>query len=572
MLPVPLALLAFACHDDRAEELERRVAERRAEVEALRTQAAELAAVLRETRPRSASVREDLDPVGYDPDAPLPAGDPARPDVLLVSIDTLRADHLGTYGYARDTSPFLDRLAARGTVFEDAWSPSPWTLPSHTTMLTGLVPAHHGVIEDDLRIGDDLPLLQEAFRDAGWGTIGVVSTLFVSSRYGFDRGFDAFHDFGILDKETNNLGKVDADQVFHHALDLARQQPDGRPLFLFTHVYDCHFGYDAPEPWNTRFDRAPRWDDEVYKNYEVYRRRMIPKVQLDHQIAQYDEEIAWVDAMLEELVETWRASGRELVVVVTADHGEELGERGSWGHGHTVYPEQLHVPLIVAGPGIPAARLHDRIGTEDLAPTIASLAGVPFAPADGRSRADQILHGTPPGTVSARYAETSRQDTLAVRWHDPPYDLVVDFGEGRRQLFDVDADPLELHDLYGPQRARADAMFGDLASFLGEPWTARASGVVSVTDGVLLAGGRRVGDVLPVNRGDRFAAWPGDATVRFGESAWAPLGGEVPDAADPLSYEGRVGPAVEEERTLEDCEMLVALGYFDDIEDCLGSR
>ena len=110
----PLALLAFACHDDRADELERRLSERRAEVEELRAQAAALATVLRETHPRSASVREDLDPPGYDADAPLPAGDPRRPDVLLVSVDTLRADHLGVYGYARDTSPFLDGLAAMG--------------------------------------------------------------------------------------------------------------------------------------------------------------------------------------------------------------------------------------------------------------------------------------------------------------------------------------------------------------------------------------------------------------------------------------------------------------------------
>ena len=94
---------------------------------------------------------------------------------------------------------------------------------------------------------------------------------------------------------------------------------------------------------------------------------------------------------------------------------------------------------------------------------------------------------------------------------------------------------------------------------------------MSVTGGVLLAGGRRVGDVLPVSPGDRFTAWPGDATVRLGEDAWAPLGGEVPDASDPLSYDGPVGPAVEEERTLGDCEMLVALGYFDTVEDCLAS-
>ncbi|MCA9491470.1 MAG: sulfatase-like hydrolase/transferase, partial [Myxococcales bacterium] len=187
MMP-PLVVVALAgCHTDRVATLEKRIAERRVEVRELQETLSELRQELDKSPPRTASVRNDNDPPGFDLHAPLPPGKPGQPDVLLVSIDTLRADHLGTYGYARDTSPFLDQLAEEGTLFEQAWSPTSWTLPSHTTMLSGTLPVHHGTIDDHLTIEPTLPLLQESFRKAGWGTIGAVATLFVSSRYGFDR-------------------------------------------------------------------------------------------------------------------------------------------------------------------------------------------------------------------------------------------------------------------------------------------------------------------------------------------------------------------------------------------------
>lgn len=567
------ALLLAGCHADRVAKLERRVAERRAEVQELRASLSELRQELDKSPPRTASVRMDNDPPGFKLTTPLPAGKPGQPDVLLVSIDTLRADHLGTYGYTRDTSPFLDQLAAEGTLFEQAWSPASWTLPSHTTMLSGTLPVHHGAIDDHLTIPPDIPLLQETFQKAGWGTIGAVGTLFVSSRYGFERGFDEYTDFGIQDKAENNLSTVDADHVFHNALYFAQQQPAGKPLFLFTHVYDCHYQYDPPAPWNTKFDRGPQWDDEVYRNYHAYQKQMISKVQLDHQVAQYDEEIAFVDAMLEELVDTWRASGRELIVVVTADHGEEFGERGSWGHAHTLYPEQLHVPLIVNGPGVLVQRVPDRIGTEDIAPTVAALAGLPFPSAkDGHSRAPQVLQGTvPTQNQSARFADTSRFDTLVYRWHEEPYDLYVDLNEARRELYDLSADPGERRNVYKPNHEIGEKLFAEMTEFLGQPWTARANGMVTVVDGVLFGEeGKRENEAMEVSPGTKFSVQPGDAQVAFrpkGATAdlgpWRPLGGSVPGAGCPLEFSGRFVVDTElTARTEEERAMLEQLGYL----------
>ncbi len=566
-----------SCMQGRAEALERRIETLRAEVQRLDAETSKMVKIMSRGGPPTQAVRVDNDPAGFSLDRALPAGHPSKPDVILLSVDTLRADHLGAYGYARDTSPFFDELAASGTLFEQAWSPSPWTLPSHTTMLSGLLPAHHGAIEDHLRIPAAVPLVQEAFQQAGYGTSGTVATLFVSSKFGFDRGFDHFEDFGIKTKAANNLSTVDADHVFHHALNWAQQQPAGKPLFAFVHVYDVHYGYDAPAPYNIKFDRAPEWGDEKYKNYWAYKKRMVNQPQLQHQIAQYDEEIAFTDAMFRELVETWRRSGRDLIVAVTADHGEEFGERGSWGHGHTLWPEQLHVPLIVNGPGVANQRVSQRVGTEDIAPTLAALAGVPFRADDGRSAALAIRSGSAASVAgpAAELADTSRFDSLVLRWHASPYDLYIDMARRERSLCNVRDDPKCTKNLYRERRPEAEALFSDMTRWIGEPWVVEAPGKISVNGGAVLQGGeRRPPADWTVSPGDRFGVFPGDAIVRFTNAAgdqtltWRPMGGPVPGEGCPVRFEGHY--TIDSElptATAEERAMLEELGYLQGDDD-----
>lgn len=573
-----LAWLALSgCHGARVAALEQRVADRRAEVQALNELVVGMRRQLDAHPPPTASAAEASNtPPGFDYDTPLPPGDPRRPDVILLSIDTLRADHLGTYGYERDTSPFIDSLGREGTVYDQMWSATSWTLPSHTTMLSGWLPVHHGTIDDHLKIAPDVHLLQESFEASGYRTIGVVSTLFVSSRFGFDRGFDQFEDFGIKSKRENNLSTVDADHVFQNAHYWAQKAKPGEPMFVFVHVYDAHYQYDPPAPWNEKFDRKPKWGDAVYKNYQAYQRNMIPKVQLDHQVAQYDEEIAFVDDSLREFVTRWRAAGRQAVVVVTADHGEEFGERGSWGHAHTLYPEQLHIPLIVNGPGVKQQRVPTRMGTEDVAPTVAGLVGVPFGtPKDGVDRSSEIEQGRPwQGRTSAPFADTSRFDSLVYRWHEPPYDLVVDIKHHRRELYDTSVDPEERTNLYKGNKELTEALFQRMSAWLGEPWTASAAGVVEVRDGVLFAeNGDRKGSTWNVVPGAKFAVQPGDAKVMFHgpkgtDGPWRPLGGMVPGEKCPLQYGGRLLHDAEiAALTDEEQAMLVALGYVQGDEE-----
>jgi len=559
------------CWSERIEAVRQDVAALERQVAALREHRAELARILAEEPPPTQSERRDLMPGDADPRAPLPAGHPRRPDVVLLSIDTLRADHLGSYGYARDTSPFLDRLAAEGARFESAWAPAPWTLPSHATMLSGQLPHHHGAIEDHLRVAPDVRFVSEAFQRAGYGTAAVVATLFVSSRFGFDRGFDHFEDFGIRDRAENHLSLVDADHVFAHARHFAQTQPAGRPLFLFLHVYDVHYGYDAPSPFNERFDRAPEWGDEKYRSYHVYLRRMIDAEQLEHQVAQYDEEIAFVDHHFEGLVQAFRDAGRDVIVAVTADHGEEFGERGSWGHGHTLFPEQLHVPWILNGPGIEPGVIASRVGLEDVAETLADLAGVRFSARDGVSRAPLLRGRAPRGGPAARLASTSRFQSLVYRWHDPPWDMVVDIPNRVRSLCDLQADPTCRSNVYRHHTDVGQRLFGDMMGYLGEPWRAVAPGTVKVEQGTLFRSAERHNDELVVAAGDRFAVLPGDAIVRFEragttEGPFRPLGGTTPGRGCGLAFGGRSVVDAELVTTDDEREMLRELGYLQEDE------
>ncbi|HHO54660.1 MAG TPA: hypothetical protein ENK18_28235, partial [Deltaproteobacteria bacterium] len=446
---------------------------------------------------------------------------------------------------------------------------------------SGQLPITHGVIEDHLKIPADVPLLQSTFRDGGYATFGGVATLFVSSKFGFGRSFDRFEDFGIRDKKQNNLSTVDADHVFNHALHWAQEQPAGTPMFLFLHVYDVHYNYDAPPPWNERFDRAPVWDDEVYQNYWAYKKKMISAVQLEHQIAQYDEEIAFVDDAFRQLIERWWGSGREVVIAVTADHGEEFGERGSWGHAHTLWPEQLHVPWILHGAGLQPQVIGTRAGTEDIAPTMAALAGLSFGASDGLDRSPALLGGSSdesPGEpsggvkVSARLADTSRFDSLVLRWHEWPYDLHIDVTHKMRGLCNLESDPSCAINIYRDNREHGEEMFERLMGELGETWTANVQGSLEVVDGTIFSKNVRRNQNLDVEPGDTFAVIPGDASVKIhvgGEvlGPWRPLGGIVPGEGCPLTFSGRYITNASASLSDEEREYLINIGYLQPGDD-----
>jgi arylsulfatase A-like enzyme len=490
--------------------------------------------------------------VGEAPDGPVPTG----PDVVFVSIDTLRPDHLGAYGYERPTSPFIDRLASDGVRFAHARSPAPWTLPSHTTMLTGQLPTTHGVVEDTLKLSREVPVLPELLQAKGYTTAAAVSTLFVSSRYGFERGFQTFQDFGILHKKLNLAGLVEMDDVVDTLATVVQAAPADRPLFLFLHTYDAHYAYDPPAPYSTLFDRAPEPDDPRYRSYGYHRKNPLDADAMAHQVAQYDESIRWIDAQLERLDGLLRAAGRSPRWVITSDHGEEFGERGSWGHGHTLYAEQLRVPLIVSGPGLPSGRVVEEVvGLQDLAPTIAAWTGVEgLARPDGIDLTPYLAAGEPPARPFL--GETSRHRSLRFSLHENGQRLEWDLRNQRLERF---VDAAEEHPL--PD----DGMRERVLELLGKPWTAPVGGELRVQRGV--AGKTPFRARQAVRANEAFAVFPLDATFRLFGADGELVGAGGLAAPDPAPFVWTGGPRPVPMTLDEDTKSaLEALGYVHDDE------
>lgn len=478
---------------------------------------------------------------------PLPAGDASRPDVVLVSVDSLRADHLGAWGYARPTSPFLDSLAAEGLRFTDARSAAPWTLPSHLTMLTGKTAPEHGVVDDALKLADDVPMVQERLRAAGYATGGFVSTIYVSGAFGFSRGFDRYEDYGITEK-SNLSHPVRASKVLGDARKWVAEAGEGKPVFLFLHLYDVHYPYEPPGDWAERFGPAASEKDLRYRQYAFYKKNPVPAARMETLVEQYDECVAYVDDELRQLREAWTQAGRAVTFVVTADHGEEFGERGSWGHAHTLAKEQLHVPLIVAGPGIAPAVREELVGTVDLAATIAGLAGVPWTEGGVDVR----------GPVPARpfVADTSRFDSARLSLEEDGWRLDVDLAHREETLYDRRADPLEAKDVAAMDPDRVLAMRKRMYGLLGEPWVLE-SGTTIRSKGFFWQEGSLVGHRL--GRPGRFGLYPPDAEVA--PDGGAPIAGtRGAPRTGPVRYEGTV-KAGEAALTDETRKQLEALGY-----------
>jgi len=315
--------------------------------------------------------------------------------VILISIDALRADHLGPYGYDRPTTPFLDRLAARATVFENAFAQVPSTLPSHMSMFTGLYPSEHEVHPPSSVLSDQIRTLPEVLRKAGFRTFGHTEGGYVQGGYGFARGFEEWTD-------TPYAHDTDVERTFRAGLDsLAKVRPDER-FFLFVHSYTVHDPYEPPPAYRDLPWMGPRPAgafDPTGPNFASYNLQLLDATPaaIEWYRGLYDAGIRYMDDQLAAFFGELERMGldRDTVVILTSDHGEELGEHGRLVHTQA-YPECLHIPLIVVAPGRGGARVARVVETVDYAPTIYELTGVQ-APPDlpGRSRAADLGRADP---------------------------------------------------------------------------------------------------------------------------------------------------------------------------------
>jgi len=302
--------------------------------------------------------------------------EPPRPNVVLISLDTLRADRLGAYGYERGTSPHLDRLAARGVVFKNHYAQAPNTAPSHTSILSGLFPSVAGVWEQGEMLDPEVPVLPEIFKEAGYDTAAFVQLPGNSYKRGFDVYTGLSHDASL---------RLRAEATFESVYDWVEQQRDA-PFFLFLHTYAVHLPYDPPEEFAARF--RGDYSGPLPPNGPI-RRGAVDRINegaegttaadAQHVSNLYDAEIATLDHDLGALFDQFERDGLldDTVFAIIADHGEEMGEHGLYGrHTYTLHEELLRVPLILFGPGVPSGsevELPSR--NVDVAPTLLTLAG-----------------------------------------------------------------------------------------------------------------------------------------------------------------------------------------------------
>jgi len=413
---------------------------------------------------------------------PIP---PPGPDIVWFTVDTLRADRLGYAGHAGADTPTIDALARRGAVFADATTPLPRTTPALASALTGRTPARHGSVE----VGDPIdavPTVAEALHDAGWHTVGVSAMSVAGPEQGLDRGFETFE----------VLHDAPAPEVVDRALALLPD--DGRRRFLWVHTADPHFPYLPPEADDAdpcaRVGRAAASGElmrvDLFVDRDGRARQLLPACE-----ALYDREIAVVDAALAQLLDRL---GGDPLVVFSADHGEHLGEQGLYyEHGPTVHAANASVPLIVAGPSIPAGPRQGLAQLTDLAPTTLALAGLDPAPldADGhdlsetltRGQAiDRPLAGVVSGSALQLRLSTSTIAGRGKRWclHDERFSLChrprgvtlhdrARDPELRRDVSsrhpDVRARLAAASETWGPETGRERAVIGARYKLVGRP-------------------------------------------------------------------------------------------------------
>ncbi len=307
---------------------------------------------------------------------------PPRPNFLLVTLDTTRADAIGAWSGRAGVTPHLDALAGEAVRFDRAYSVTPLTIPAHSSIMTGLYPPRHGVRDNgDYFLGDDADTLAERLAGSGYRTAAAVAAEVTSHHWGFAQGFDAFFDdMGATQRDRWRVSRPGG-AVVDDALGWLGGQPADAPWFLWVHLFDAHAPYEPPEPYAARFPGDPYRGEVAYADSQVGRL-------LDALAARADYDHTWI--------------------VVVADHGEGLGEHGEATHGVLLYDPTVHVPLIVRPPGGRAAVVSTPTSLVDLVPTLLTLAGLPASGLDGRNLVPQLRGDPPDPSESDRdvYAES----------------------------------------------------------------------------------------------------------------------------------------------------------------------
>jgi choline-sulfatase len=395
-----------------------------------------------------------------------PAQISRRPNLLLITIDTLRPDHLHCYGYEQIQTPNIDSLATQGIRFTQAFTPIPITLPSHSVMLTGTYPMMSGMHDFSGNVlSPSQPTLATVLNGHGYDTGAVIAAAVLDRRFGLNRGFDFYYDhfdFSRLAETNLDLMERPASQVVDQALEWLTR-PRTKPFFLWVHLYDPHHPYKPPAPFNEKY-----------------------KLNL------YDGEIAYADMQLGRLLEYLRqhALYANTLIVLAGDHGEGLGEHGEKTHGFFIYNSTLHVPLIIKpalGAKIAERVVSTQVSLVDLMPTTLGLLNTPVPTQVQGKDVAPILRRGGDATGSSLYSETYLP-RIHFNWSElrglqlRNYHFI---SAPKPELYDDDDDPEELHNLYTQKPAVSGELKSQLSAVIRQHTTGHEMAQKSVMDPIL---------------------------------------------------------------------------------------
>jgi arylsulfatase A-like enzyme/Flp pilus assembly protein TadD len=442
--------------------------------------------------------------------APRPR-DAAPANLLLITIDTLRPDHLGCYGYRQIQTPNIDALASAGTRFELAYTPVPITLPSHTVMMTGTYPMYSGIHDfSGNKLNPQQPTLASILKQHGYATGAVLGSAVLDHRFGLNQGFDFYYDhfdFNRLEDANLDLMKRPGNQVVDQALQWLSAN-ERKPFFLWVHLYDPHTPYDAPAPLDREYQGRP-----------------------------YDGEIAFADVQVGRLLRFLKEKQlySRTLIVLTGDHGESLGEHGEKNHGFFIYDATLRIPFMVK---LPAGQRHAAtvpgpFSTVDLLSTVLDVLKVPPpADAQGASALSEILGNPRPAGPPMQLYSESFLPLLHFDWSDLRGIQVGNYhfiDVPKPELYDIAADPEELHNLYAEKPAISQELKSQLET-MEQKYTAGRQQSQSVPlDPVLSERLKSLG----------YAAFSGGHPAKSGDNR------QLPDPKDRIAMFELVSEAVE---------------------------
>ncbi len=404
-------------------------------------------------------------------------------NILLISIDSLRADHVGCYGYERNTTPTMDKVAADGIRFANAMSTSSWTLPTHLTMFTGRYQIAHGVMHESYTLSDQVPTMGEVMKAAGYATAGFVSAPYLAAHYGYSRGMDVYRDLSSeYGHRAEARSAIVSKELTELAVDWLEDNKD-EPFFMFVHNFDAHYDYTPPPPYDTMFDDD--YEGEMDGNHFIERKDVnanMDKRDLDHILALYDGEIRYADDHIGILLDQLRELGLhdDTIVLIVSDHGDEFFEHGNKGHHRTLYDEVLRVPMIVRLPDRAHAGtvVDEQVTLVDLMPTMLELAGIDATDGMQGISMAPLMAGRRSGRTAIYSAFLDKRGfNLQVGRRTSESKVIQHFNRITHpkqtpvERYDIEIDAGELEDIAPMTQVRTRGELDILAAFLDDQWT-----------------------------------------------------------------------------------------------------